>query len=256
MKKFVIGDIHGNIKALKQCLERSKFDYKKDLLIQLGDIVDGWPFVNECFDELLKIKNRVDIIGNHDRWALDWFDREITKYGSHQSPENIWYSQGGKATLQSYGSMDSYDLLEYPLRAVMPKSHLDLLKNAKLYHKIDNMVFTHGGVPGAEPLSSRSEHFYTWDRDMLEKAVMVHPVNPSFKIGKYDKIFIGHTSTEYLNKKIGNSDLTAPIFACNVIDVDTGAGWSGKLTIMNIDSLEYFQSELASELYPNIKGRR
>ena len=56
MKKFVIGDIHGNYKALMQCLEKSKFNYKKDKLIVLGDTCDGLPDVKECFDELLKIK--------------------------------------------------------------------------------------------------------------------------------------------------------------------------------------------------------
>lgn len=42
MRTLVMGDIHGGYKALMQCLERSKFDYEKDTLIQLGDICDGW----------------------------------------------------------------------------------------------------------------------------------------------------------------------------------------------------------------------
>ncbi len=32
MKTFAIGDIHGAYKAMIQCFERSKFDYKKDRL--------------------------------------------------------------------------------------------------------------------------------------------------------------------------------------------------------------------------------
>lgn len=34
-----MGDIHGAYKALQQCLERSKFNYENDKLIQLGDVV-------------------------------------------------------------------------------------------------------------------------------------------------------------------------------------------------------------------------
>jgi len=35
-----------------------------------------------------------------------------------------------------------------------------------------------------------------------------------------------------------------------VWDLDTGAGWSGKLTIMmDIDTKEYWQSELSKDLY-------
>jgi len=30
LKTYAIGDIHGAFKALIQCFERSKFDYKKD----------------------------------------------------------------------------------------------------------------------------------------------------------------------------------------------------------------------------------
>lgn len=39
---YVMGDIHGAHKAFIQCLERSNFDYDNDILIQLGDVADGW----------------------------------------------------------------------------------------------------------------------------------------------------------------------------------------------------------------------
>jgi serine/threonine protein phosphatase 1 len=48
MRAFVIGDLHGAYKALEQCLDRSGFDYENDVLIQLGDIADGYPEVYEC----------------------------------------------------------------------------------------------------------------------------------------------------------------------------------------------------------------
>jgi len=51
---FAIGDIHGAYKALIQCFKRSKFDYKKDRLIVMGDVCDGYPDVKQCIDELLK----------------------------------------------------------------------------------------------------------------------------------------------------------------------------------------------------------
>ena len=66
MKKYVIADIHGNYKALKQVLKKSKFNYKKDFLIILGDVVDGYSCSFEVVEELIKIKNKIFIIGNHD----------------------------------------------------------------------------------------------------------------------------------------------------------------------------------------------
>ncbi len=42
-RTFVIGDIHGAYRALRQCLDRADFDYESDHLICLGDVCDGWP---------------------------------------------------------------------------------------------------------------------------------------------------------------------------------------------------------------------
>jgi len=61
MKTFVMGDIHGSLLALKQCLQRSKFNYQKDKLIVLGDIIDGHDDAFECVEELLKIRHLVAI---------------------------------------------------------------------------------------------------------------------------------------------------------------------------------------------------
>ena len=76
-KTFVLGDIHGAYKALTQVLDQSRFDYEKDTLISLGDTCDGWPDTRKCFDELLKIKNLVYILGNHDFWALRWMEENF-----------------------------------------------------------------------------------------------------------------------------------------------------------------------------------
>lgn len=50
MRTFVLGDIHGAAKALEQCFERSEFDKKNDLLIQLGGVVDRHDEVFECVE--------------------------------------------------------------------------------------------------------------------------------------------------------------------------------------------------------------
>jgi serine/threonine protein phosphatase 1 len=38
--------------------------------------------------------------------------------------------------------------------------------------------------------------------------------------------------------------------------MDTGAGWSGVLTIMNIETKEFFTSDPVPVLYPGIEGRK
>jgi serine/threonine protein phosphatase 1 len=45
------------------------------------------------------------------------------------------------------------------------------------------------------------------------------------------------------------------IQGCNVSNVDTGEAFKGKLSIMNIETKEYWQSEAVWKLYPNEHGR-
>ena len=230
MKRFVIGDIHGGHQALLQCLERSAFDPEKDLLISLGDICDGWPEVDKVMDHLLRIKHFKMILGNHDAWALRWM-----KTGWKGTE---WVSQGGAATLDSYQND----------RERVPRTHLELLQAAPLYIELGDQLFVHGGIDPGVVLGKQDPELLLWDRDLLNDAVRTSEKNPEYRYGKWDDIFIGHTPTRvYRSSK--------PIHACNVWALDTGGGWSGLLTIMDIDSHEYWQSDLVPTLYPHIQGR-
>ena len=248
VKTYVIGDIHGNFRALKQCLEKSKFDYEVDHLICLGDIVDSWPDVRECIDELLKIKNCHLVLGNHDWWALEWYDREHPQ--PYNRPENYWISQGGEATYNAYKVHD-YD----QLTSKMPDEHLAFLKKWHPYIIYGNTVFVHGGFDPnqKDPKKWRTDEII-WDRALLQSAWHKQQTNPSYKFGGWDEIFVGHTTTQAF-KSHTSPDRTLPLHLCNLWDLDTGAGWDGKLTIMNVDTHEYWQSDNGRALYPDAKGR-
>ena len=47
-----------------------------------------------------------------------------------------------------------------------------------------------------------------------------------------------------------------PINACEVWLMDTGAGWSGVLSMMNVNTKEVFSSDPVPSLYPGITGRK
>jgi len=222
MKTFVLGDVHGAYKALLQCFQRSGFDYKKDRLIVLGDVCDGYPEVKQCIDELLKITHCDYIIGNHDLWALDWATKGIK--------EDLWLKQGGLNTIASYDGQG------------MPQTHIDLFKNAHMYIELNNKLFVHGGFEHRIPISKQGLQTLVWDRDLLEGALKTHWTDPKFKFAGYDEIYIGHTTTQMYKS-------LQPLHFCNVWGLDTGAGWSGMLTIMDVNTHEYWQSELSSTLY-------
>lgn len=248
---FCMGDIHGAHKALKQCLERSNFDYENDTLIQLGDVCDGWSEVYECVEELLKIKNLIAIKGNHDDWFLDFI-----KYGQH----GVNWQQGGLGTLKSYcKNLDKEwnpTFAGYITNLIVediPETHREFFKNQKLYH-IDykNRFFVHGGFDRTQfvdYLAVTAPHDFYWDRELWEKAQSCIGNQKLKTANEFSEIFIGHTATEFTYKDC------KPVSRGGVTNLDQGAGWSGKLTMMNIDTKEYLQSDNVKDLYPNDKGR-
>ncbi len=234
---LAIGDIHGGYRALIQCLERSDFDYKKDKLICLGDVVDGWSQTVEAIEELLKIKNLVYIIGNHCIWAREWLRYGATPY--------IWTSQGGQATIDSYMKLPDKDCLK------TIKRHLNFFDKGVFYYEMDNKLFVHGGFDWSRPVDDSSGYDLAWDRHMWTTANMWHnnKNDKDKKMGEYDDVFIGHTSTSFYDKTL------KPMHACNVWNLDQGGGYEGKLTIMDVYSKEYWQSDMVNTLYPKEKGR-
>lgn len=64
----------------------------------------------------------------------------------------------------------------------------------------------------------------------------------------YNEIFIGHSATTKYN-------IHEPMNIFNVWNIDTGAGFSGKLTILDADNKEFWQSDFVKALYPNEGGR-
>ena len=211
MKTYVIGDIHGNIKALVQCMDRSKFDFDKDHLIIIGDVCDGNHHTKECVDLLLKIKHSTFVLGNHDKMFLHYI-----RTGNR---EDMWYLQGGKQTLRSY-------------KGNIPSNHKLFFDNHVLYYVLDNKLFVHAGYDTTLPIEDSTQDKILWDRYLFLDAFKNKiPLDIT-----YDKVFIGHTSTQILKTM-------DPLYNNKVWGIDTGAGSGGKLTIMNIETEEYFQSD-------------
>lgn len=226
-RTFVMGDIHGAYRALKQVLKRSNFDYDNDILIQLGDVSDGWSETYECVEELLKIKNLIAIRGNHDYWTLQWMRTNIV--------DSAHVSHGGFATIKSYEKHNG-----------VPVEHLRFFLNQiKYYHdQSTNRFFTHGGFTlGIHPLD-QSETNYMWVR--LWNTLKSQPKKSREICDIFSEIYIGHTA---IDKK-------EPSKLLNVWNMDTGAGWHGYLTMMDVNSKDIFRSKKVKNLYKNEPGRR
>ena len=239
-RKIVIGDIHGALKALKQIIAQLNPE-KTDELIFIGDYVDGWSESAQVIDyliELEKTNNCVFMKGNHDAWAEEWLRTGIA------DPE--WLQHGGAETINSYEGFSQEQII----------NHIEFFGRMH-YYVIDNenRLFVHAGF--AATRGPENEHFdsnFYWDRTLWEVALATD--NSLKKESRFypkrlkifKEIFIGHTPTT-------NYDREMPMQAHNVWNVDTGAGFRGRLTALDVDTKKYWQSDPVWKLYPNEEGR-
>jgi len=259
-RTLVVGDIHGNYKGFLQALERSKFNNELDTLISIGDVVDGHCDSYEVVEQLLSIKNLIAIKGNHDDWFNQWLE-------TGENPVN--WQQGQLATGKSYlknlnpsASWYTFDLDEGGYEETLqvkdiPKSHIEFFsQQLPFYQDKDNNLFVHGGFNRHFPIETQLEYTLWWNRD-LWKAALSHEAmsrgmldeKPKFRmVGDFKEVFIGHTQTQFW-------DVDIPMNAANIWNVDTGGGWFGYITIMDINTKEFWQSDDAKSLYPEFKGR-
>ena len=240
MRTLVIGDIHGGLRALHQIMERAKVS-PNDTLIFLGDYVDGWSQSPEVIDFLIKLEKThscVFIRGNHDELLLDWF--------VHKTDNPTWFMHGGESTQLAYKNATPETI----------DSHIQFLQSLQNYHlDNENRLFIHAGFTNVNGI--HHEYFpklFYWDRTLWETALALdksleknHPFYPK-RLTLYHEIYIGHSPVSRIEK-------TIPIQMANVWNVDTGAAFKGPLTIMDVNSKEYWQSEPLPNLYPNEKGR-
>jgi len=240
MRTLVIGDIHGGLRALHQIMERAKVT-PNDTLVFLGDYVDGWSQSPQVIDYLIELKtthNCICIRGNHDELLLEWLDK---------SKDNLlWYKHGGESTVLAYESVSSET----------KKTHIEFLKSLDNYYlDTENRLFIHAGFTNMNGVDF--EYFpklFYWDRTLwemalgLDKNMKTDDLSYPKRLTLYKEIYIGHTPVSRINE-------TTPIKMVNIWNVDTGAAFKGPITIMDVDTKEFWQSEPLPSLYPNEKGR-
>lgn len=240
MRTLVIGDIHGGLRALHQIIERANVT-PKDTLIFLGDYVDGWsqsPQVIDYLIELEKTHNCIFIRGNHDELLLEWL--------VNKADNPMWFKHGGESTVLAYANL-SKEIIE---------KHIGFLKTLENYYlDSQNRLFIHAGFTNVNGVEH--EYFpklFYWDRTLwetalaLDKSLKTTDLLYPKRLALYREIYIGHTPVSRINKSV-------PLQMASVWNVDTSAAFFGPLTIMDVNTKEFWQSEPLPDLYPNEKGR-
>lgn len=237
---IVVGDIHGGLKALIQVLNKAEIK-DEDTLIFVGDYVDGWSESAQVIQFLMELSQTINCVfikGNHDAWAEEWLRSDDVN--------PTWYMHGGKETIDSYEGFNNED----------KQQHLRFFEAMKMYYiDAEDRLFLHAGFTSMHGVKKEvfPQTLY-FDRTLWEMALTMDKrieknsdLYPK-RLKHYTEIYIGHTPTTYYNKDV-------PMKAINVWNVDTGAAFRGKLSAMDINSKQLFQSDNLPALYPNEKGR-
>ncbi|UZF95603.1 metallophosphoesterase [Bosea sp. NBC_00550] len=214
---YAIGDVHGRsdlLIAIVDFVERDAARRRRPpRIIFLGDIVDRGRDSRGCLNVLGRVladhPGSTFIRGNHDDWFLRFLENDRSELYS-------WFHDGGRQTLDSYCDLDVDPGREFILEH--HPAHLSLLRNSSFIVDEGPMLFAHAGIRPSAPIAEQSPKDLLWIKDpFLDhrgtlKRVVVH----------------GHTVM-----KEG-----LPVVTENRISMDTGACFSGRLSVLVIDQAE------------------
>ncbi len=222
---YAIGDVHGCLAELQQAEGRIAEDIRRTgrsgLVVLLGDYIDRGPSSFQVVEHLQKPSElglrRLALCGNHD----DIFSRFILQ------PElySEWLGLGGEQTLLSYG-VDIQHIgsrrrgkaaeLKDVLADAVPESHKQFLANLPVCLKVGKLVFVHAGLRPRVSLGDQDDEDLMWIRE------------PFLSQGPGQPLLVIHGHTPQLQPDLGPGR----------IGIDTGAYYTGKLTVLKIDGEE------------------
>jgi len=207
---FAIGDIHGSLDKLNTLMDKIDIDFKKDILVFLGDYIDRGPSSFEVVSFLItlkkKHKNIIFLKGNHEE-MLENYLAGIDRF--------TYLSNGGQQTIDSYvkcGYVSGKELI--------PEDHIEFFKSLDLFYQTDNYIFVHAGLREKIVLQDQLQDDLLWIRQKFIKS------NHDF--GK--RVIFGHTP------------LAEPLVQPNKIGIDTGAVYGNKLTCVKLPDVVFYDA--------------
>jgi serine/threonine protein phosphatase 1 len=207
MRTYIIGDIHGmriDLQNLWTVIEPVITD--NDTVVFCGDYIDRGPesfAVVEMLYSISKTHNTVFLTGNHEMMLADYIAGKN---------EQLYFINGGRATLKSYK--------EHSGSFYIPEQHRNILFSGIFFYEGDDFVAVHAGFNPeyTDPLMTPHEEM-VWIREKFYRN------NRRWK----KTVIFGHTPTQYIGNQLGE------VFRDdekNIIGIDTGAVYGGRLTCL------------------------
>lgn len=223
---FVIGDLHGCIRQMRDLQAQMQAKDPEATQVYVGDYVDRGDHSKEVLEALYAARDNPQVIclrGNHEDMLLDFLADPTVKTAR-------WLRHGGITTLGSYGITGVTDASP-PEVLVETATRFQQVLSTQTQHWLaalptrwhsGNLAVVHAAADPALPMASQSEQTLKWGhRDF-------------FSTPRRDGIWVahGHTIVEEARSEAGR------------IAVDTGAYATGRLTAAYITrgGLEFLQA--------------
>lgn len=152
MKNYwYIGDIHGEITLLESLLA-AILKHRPDQITFVGDYIDRGPHSREVVDRIMQLEVPVVcLMGNHELMMLNALEDSV--FGNN--PMELWYRNGGEATLQSFGFPGFFSF-----QSQMEEQYMTFFRNLLMSHVTDTgaglkILATHAGISPAIPLADQ-----------------------------------------------------------------------------------------------------
>ena len=140
MKHYIVGDVHGEYKALLNLLAKVPTDSQ---LIFVGDLIDRGSQSAHVV-KLIRTHNMLCVRGNHEEMMIEHGSSFIRAIEENQpiEEENMWLKHGGIETLLSYGliSLKGKRLIPHPFIKEFIfqfKDDIEWMKSLPIYLELD-----------------------------------------------------------------------------------------------------------------------
>lgn len=241
-RNLILGDVHGRIKALSDVLGKMDFNPDEDTLYAVGDYIDRGESSLSVLRYLSSLPHFKGVIGNHDIFLESWL------YSGKADDE--WLDEyDGKKTEKEFDKTKKKEkrkialfLKRLPI-ALFEEKYIVVHSgppagrneaDMRLYSKVVRPeVYDKNGIyPDITPLVDRSYFLSAYSKMDTSFRKGTYPVVPPLDTGK--RIFVGHTPIPSAVPFISEE--------YHLVALDTGAGHDERLTLMDMDTLEYVQS--------------
>ena len=217
MAIYAMSDIHGMygpfMRRIKQLNNLGSFKTGEDTMVLLGDYVDvglnSFKVVRTIYELQKDIgKNLIVLMGNHDKWFIDFIDGKDPGWISIDSawltfegfmPDNDISVLKGMLKHSKMGTGRLAKASDFCRKSIMSE-HGDIIrwmKSLPLYYETDSQIFVHAGIDEeAEDLWAVG----TSDDIFISKY-------PATKGSFYKDIVAGHVSVSSLKKDLDFHDI-------------------------------------------------